>query len=151
MKLNLKRKSILLVAGAVLLSPVVESTPNIVNGEKVHQADAASKDGFKYYNTQYSSTAASDFATKSAGYAAAGALGYATGGAGAAVLSGVATGHLTENVGKIKTVYLKDKQYINKRGQVKHNVTMYKDKKHKKKIGTAKFMTSTTYPGGSKQ
>lgn len=52
---------------------------------------------------------------------------------------------------KLNTVYITDKQYINSVGQIEHHATLYKDKAKSKKIGTAKWITSTTYPSGNKQ
>lgn len=150
MKLNFKKKSIVLVASAIVFAPVASELSNTNNNHSGNVAHAATK-GFKYFTTVNGSTAASDFATKSVGYAAAAGLGYvATGGAGA-IIAGTVSGHLGENISKIKTVYITDKQYINKVGQIEHHATLYKNKAKTKKIGTAKWITSTTYPNGNKE
>lgn len=149
----MKKKIISTISGAILLSSfaiAMPKTPAIPITSSNHEAQAASK-GFKYFTTVNGSTAASDFVNKSIGYAAAGALGYGlTGGAGA-IVAGTVGGHLGENVSKLKTVYITDKQYINKVGQIEHHATLYKNKAKTKKIGTAKWITSTTYPSGNKE
>lgn len=51
----------------------------------------------------------------------------------------------------LKTIYITDKEYINKVGQIEHHAKLYKNKAKTKKIGTAKWITSTTYPNGNKE
>lgn len=149
----MKKKFISTISGVILLSSVaiaMPETPSNPITSSNHEAQAASK-GFKYFTTVNGSTAASDFATKSIGYAAAGGLGYlATGGAGA-IVAGTVGGHLSTGLSGIKTVYITDKQYINKAGQIEHHATLYKNKSKTKKAGTAKWITSTTYPNGNKE
>lgn len=149
----MKKKIISTISAAILLSSVAVAIPetpaNPLNSSH-HEAQAASK-GFKYFTTVNGSTAASDFVNKSIGYGAAGALGYAaTGGAGA-IVAGTVGGHLSTSLSGIKTVYITDKQYINKAGQIEHHATLYKNKSKTKKAGTAKWITSTTYPNGNKE
>lgn len=139
--------SLALLSSIAITAPEISINPTTSSH---HEAQAATK-GFKYFTTVNTSTAASDFATKSIGYATAGAIGAAAGGGIGAVAAGTATGHLTENVGKLKTIYITDKEYINKVGQIEHHATLYKDKAKSKKIGTAKWVTSTTYPNGNKE
>lgn len=114
----MKKKIISTISGAILLSSVAIAIPETPANPIIsshHEAQAASK-GFKYFTTVNESTAASDFVNKSIGYGAAGALGYAaTGGAGAIVV-GTVVGHLSASLSGIKTVYITDKQYINKAG-----------------------------------
>lgn len=129
--------SVALLSSIVITAPEISTDPTTSSH---HEAQAATK-GFKYFTTVNTSTAASDFATKSVGYATAGAIGSA---------AGTATGHLTENIGKLKTIYITDKEYINKVGQIEHHAILYKNKAKTKKIGTAKWVTSTTYPNGNK-
>ncbi|RIN26923.1 hypothetical protein [Staphylococcus succinus] len=139
--------SLALLSSIAITAP--ETSMNPITSSH-HEAQAATK-GFKYFTTVNTSTAASDFATKSVGYATAGAIGGLSSGVTGAVLAGTATGHLGENVSKLKTVYITDKQYINKVGQIEHHATLYKNKSKTKKIGTAKWVTSTTYPNGNKE
>lgn len=149
----MKKKLITAITGVILLSSVSVATQETsINplSSSHNEAKAASK-GFKYFTTVNGSTAASDFAVKSVGYATAGGLGYAlTGGVGA-IIAGTVGGHLSESVSGIKTVYITDKQYINSAGQIEHHATLYKNKAKTKKAGTAKWLTSSTYGGGSKQ
>ncbi|KRG11344.1 hypothetical protein ABLV88_13880 (plasmid) [Staphylococcus equorum] len=146
----MKKQIISVLAASVILTPVVSSVQNST-GFNTNTAEAKSS-GFKYFTTTTGSTAASDFASKGIVYATAGALGYATGGVSGGTVAGLISGGSGEIASSLKTVYVTDKQYINSVGQIKHNATMYKDKAKKKKIGTVKFITSTTYDGsGPKQ
>lgn len=131
------------IAIAFLSTALATSASYPLLKSEENTAEAAS--GWKYSNTQYSSSAASDISAKGLGYAAMASLGYITGGSGGSIVTGTLTGFGSENLGAIKTVYFTDKQYIKETTygpQVKHNVTAYKDKKRTKKIGSGSFITS---------
>jgi uncharacterized membrane protein YcgQ (UPF0703/DUF1980 family) len=144
-KMGITTISLALLSSVAIISP--ETNP--INSSN-HEAQAATK-GFKYFTTINTSTAASDFATKSIGYATAAAVAETGGGVVGAVIAGTATGHFEEKISGLKTIYITDKEYINKVGQIEHHAKLYKNKAKTKKIGTAKWITSTTYPNGNKE